>query len=390
MVNDGDSEAISSMGKNERKIYDRSHIHEVFDEMPNNEKPKQEGSVTEYYNTFTTYLDALICSTRNLGFGEWCLVSLFMAGLQPEIKEPLRIFSKKGNSDGAAMDVNPVEEFCTENANGEETECVKSKVLDELCEERVEGKANRHIKSGAIAATPPALSGMEGLKVLSWKRVAKVLKDNHNFEVDQKQMKNHYDYLKTKCTTWLSLRNKTGNIYDESTNTFILLEEDWKLEILKNKNAKSLKTTSLPFPELCAPLFDGTLSTGFKSARPSSKEPRRVVEAHVVVDDEEIEVVNVDSPTPLCSSRDPRPPVKTNKIGKQLLDGIEEEILGVLKVIANKINQPTSESPPKPEPPSVEDCENKLNGLEWDENTRCTKPHLQYFVTQMIIIGNVG
>ena len=50
------------------------------------------------------------------------------------------------------------------------------------------------------------------------------------------------------------------------------------------------------------------------------------------------------------------------------MDGIKEEILGVLKVIANKINEPTSESPPKPKPPSVEDCENKLNGLEWDEN----------------------
>ncbi|GJT88762.1 hypothetical protein Tco_1070479 [Tanacetum coccineum] len=47
---------------------------------------------------------------------------------------------------------------------------------------------------------------------------------------------------------------------------------------------------------------------------------------------------------------------------------VEVEILGVLKVIANKINQPTSKSPPKPEPPSVEDCETKLNGLKWDED----------------------
>ncbi|GJV45309.1 hypothetical protein Tco_1429845 [Tanacetum coccineum] len=91
----------------------------------------------------------------------------------------------------------------------------------------------------------------------------------------------------------------------------------------KNKHVESLKTTSLPFPELCAPLFVGTLSSGVKSHGPSSTEPRRVVEPHMVEDYEHIEV------------------------------------------IANKINQP---GPPLTSPPSVEDCENKLNDLGWDEN----------------------
>ncbi|GJS20389.1 hypothetical protein Tco_0449021 [Tanacetum coccineum] len=50
------------------------------------------------------------------------------------------------------------------------------------------------------------------------------------------------------------------------------------------------------------------------------------------------------------------------------MDEVEEEILGVLKVIVHKINGPSraSESPPKP--PSIEDCESKLNGLGWDES----------------------
>lgn len=108
------------------------------------------------------------------------------------------------------------------------------------------------------------------------------------------------------------------------------------------------------------------MSTDAKSVGHGSTEPRRVVDAHVVEDDEEIEFVNVDSPTPPCSSRAPCLPVKTMKRGKHFMDGVEEEILGVLKLIANKINQPTLKSPPKPEPPSVEDCESKSNGLEWD------------------------
>ncbi|GKB23335.1 Myb/SANT-like domain-containing protein [Tanacetum coccineum] len=124
----------------------------------------------------------------------------------------------------------------------------------------------------------------------------------------------------------------------------------------KNKNVESLKTTSLPFPELCAPLCDGTLSSDVNSHGPSSTEPRRVVEPHTVEDDEHIEVLNVESPTHPCSSHAPRLPIKTKKRGKQLMDGVEEEILGVLKVIANKINQPR---PPLTSPPSVEDCKNK-------------------------------
>ncbi|GJS50993.1 hypothetical protein Tco_0624355 [Tanacetum coccineum] len=132
----------------------------------------------------------------------------------------------------------------------------------------------------------------------------------------------------------------------------------------KNKNVESLKTTSLPFLELCAPLFDGTLSSGLKSHGPSSTELRRVVEPHMVEDNEHIEVVNVESPTHPCSSNAPRLPVKTKK-GKQLMDRVEEEILGFIHVVANKINQP---GPPLTSPPSVEDGENKLNDLGWDEN----------------------
>ncbi|GKD23322.1 Myb/SANT-like domain-containing protein, partial [Tanacetum coccineum] len=74
-----------------------------------------------------------------------------------------------------------------------------------------------------------ALDGREGvsLKVISWKKVAKALKYNHNLEADLKQMRNHFDCIKIKYGAWLSLKNRTGNIFDESTNTFNLTEEEW-------------------------------------------------------------------------------------------------------------------------------------------------------------------
>lgn len=78
-----------------------------------------------------------------------------------------------------------------------------------------------------------ALNGKEGgsLKPISWKKVADTLKDVHNFEVERKQMRNHFDYLKGKYGAWLKLKNKTGNVYDSSTNSFNLTPEQWDLEM---------------------------------------------------------------------------------------------------------------------------------------------------------------
>lgn len=78
-----------------------------------------------------------------------------------------------------------------------------------------------------------AVHGREGssLKMLSWKNVGEVLKKEHNFIADQRQMKNHFDYLKGKFGAWTKLKNKTGNVYDPVSNTFNLSEEEWEIEI---------------------------------------------------------------------------------------------------------------------------------------------------------------
>ncbi|GKB54317.1 hypothetical protein Tco_0905070 [Tanacetum coccineum] len=105
-----------------------------------------------------------------------------------------------------------------------------------------------------------ALDGREGvsLKVLSWRKVAKALQDNHNFETHLKQMRNHFDYMK-----------------------------------LKN-------------------------------------------------------------------------PAKNKRKQRQLVDGAEKEILGVLKIIAGKILK--SQPLPKPKTPTLEDCQSKLKVLGWLED----------------------
>ena len=78
-----------------------------------------------------------------------------------------------------------------------------------------------------------SVNGRDGvsLKMLSWKNVGDTLKKEHNFIADQRQMKNHFDYLKSKFNAWTKLKNKTGNVYDPLTNTFNLTEEEWQIEM---------------------------------------------------------------------------------------------------------------------------------------------------------------
>ncbi|KAI3751494.1 hypothetical protein L2E82_22582 [Cichorium intybus] len=118
-------------------------------------------------------------------------------------------------------------------------------------------------------------NGREGcsLKAVSWKNVGERLKMEHNWIVDQKQMKNRYDYLRSKFGAWLKLKNKTGNVYDPVTNRFTLTEEEWHLEIKSNKNVESLRTAPLPFPDLLSQLFEGAMSTGVDSWGPTSTLP---------------------------------------------------------------------------------------------------------------------
>ncbi|GJW08299.1 hypothetical protein Tco_1570722 [Tanacetum coccineum] len=95
-----------------------------------------------------------------------------------------------------------------------------------------------------------ALDGQEGvsLKVFSWKKVAKVLKDT----ITLKQMINHFDYMKLMYGAWLSLKNRIE-------------------------------------------LFDGTMATCIKTYETRSNENVRVVEPLVVEDLDDTKFPNTSS-----------------------------------------------------------------------------------------------
>ncbi|KAL8102018.1 hypothetical protein AgCh_033791 [Apium graveolens] len=96
----------------------------------------------------------------------------------------------------------------------------------------------------------------------------------HSFKVDQRQMRNRYDYLRNRYAAWCSLKAKTGNHYDPTTNSFNFTEQEWIQHIQANKHVATLRTTSLIFPDLCRSLFDGAAATGVSGWGPSSKKNR--------------------------------------------------------------------------------------------------------------------
>ncbi|GAV84064.1 Myb_DNA-bind_3 domain-containing protein [Cephalotus follicularis] len=61
----------------------------------------------------------------------------------------------------------------------------------------------------------------------SWNKVKKVLEETHNVTFTQRQCKNHYDYLKEKYQVWLPITQKTGNVYDPTTNNINMKNIEW-------------------------------------------------------------------------------------------------------------------------------------------------------------------
>ncbi|KAJ9556578.1 hypothetical protein OSB04_011192 [Centaurea solstitialis] len=202
------------------------------------------------------------------------------------------------------------------------------------------------------------MHGREGtnLKPSSWKNVAETLKNKHNFIVEQKQMKNHYDYLKAKYNTWVRLKNKTGNVYDPTTNTFNFTRKNGNLK-LRCKCVEPLRSTGLLFPDLCVQLFDGVQVTGIESHGPRSSVPNisDPLFYHLSGD---VEVVpnTQQTPTPTSGQEcDSRPKIQ-NKKRKSIQASnsqAEEDISKAVKAIMEKYSN------------DVPACLEKLDEIGW-------------------------
>nr|XP_009779131.1 PREDICTED: uncharacterized protein LOC104228372 [Nicotiana sylvestris] len=214
-----------------------------------------------------------------------------------------------------------------------------------------------------------SLNGRLGssLKADSWNKVKLVLETTHGFSVTQKQMKNHYDYLKEKYQAWLSITKKTGNIYDPVTNTILMYNSEWDEYIKAHPKAKALKISPLPFPDLCTKLFEGSTTTGIHGWSPSCTYPRPVVSSvSTTIDIDTLDSVedlvgnkNDGAPTnyPSQSSvpSERKPLGKKKKSSSSQLE-IDEKMSNALDILIKNNNGP-----------DIGECMEKLDALGWEE-----------------------
>ncbi|GKF92075.1 hypothetical protein Tco_0278794 [Tanacetum coccineum] len=100
------------------------------------------------------------------------------------------------------------------------------------------------------------------------------------------------------------------------------------------------------------------MSTGIRSWGPSSHDPMPRDDPLVIEDDQEIEIVKTSQPISVATQSLSHPQAeKSKKKGKQVMTVVEEEIMGLLKIMAEKHNTP---KPPtkteKVETPTFDDC----------------------------------
>ncbi|KAJ9559088.1 hypothetical protein OSB04_013702 [Centaurea solstitialis] len=252
--------------------------------------------------------------------------------------------------------------------------------MEQICESqkikkvRISWKSENVVKTFLEACIDEVSEfGRKGasLKAFSWKNVAEKLKRNHNFVVDQKQMKNHYDYLKGKYTAWSKLKNKAGNAYDPVTNTFNLSEEEWIIEMKGNKYIESLKSTSLLFPKLCTQLFEEVAIKRVEDGGSSSTRSRSCAEAEPICIEENEDLNETqETSTPNCSShaKDERPTKKTKALKSPNMLTIEEDVSKAIKLIIDRNNGP-----------SFKDCQDKLRSLGWGAKNPLHKMALVIF-----------
>ncbi|KAG5541857.1 hypothetical protein RHGRI_021638 [Rhododendron griersonianum] len=109
------------------------------------------------------------------------------------------------------------------------------------------------------------------LKKESWDRILIALNKEKGLNLTQKQVKNQWDFLKSKYGEWSKIISKTGNGYDLVTNTVNWSTEEWSEYIQANPNAKQFRYTGLQYSNELKALFDGVRATGRFSWGPSKE-----------------------------------------------------------------------------------------------------------------------
>ncbi|XP_075097500.1 uncharacterized protein LOC107808235 [Nicotiana tabacum] len=205
------------------------------------------------------------------------------------------------------------------------------------------------------------------LKPDSWNKVKLALETSHGLRVTQKQMKNHYDYLKEKYQAWLPITKKTGNFYDPATNSIRMSNVEWDEYIKAHPKAKTLKSSPLPFPDLCTRLFEDSSGTEVHGQSPSGTIPGPNM-SYVSTDKD------IDTPDVAEDLLGDKNDGASNNSTSQSSVPVERKSLGIKRKFSlsqlevdEKMSIALEILIKKNSGPDIEECMDKLEGLGWEE-----------------------
>lgn len=107
------------------------------------------------------------------------------------------------------------------------------------------------------------------LNVKSWDIIGSKIKEQKGVILSQRQLKNHWDYLKKKYTIWISLVGKYGDGYDPVTKTVNWTSQQWDDYLKVVPDAEQFRYMGLQHANELKSLFEGIIAIGRDSWGPS-------------------------------------------------------------------------------------------------------------------------
>ncbi|KAK3205327.1 hypothetical protein Dsin_019373 [Dipteronia sinensis] len=198
-------------------------------------------------------------------------------------------------------------------------------------------EANSGFRSGAT------------LKPSAWTRIAEGFEKTIGKRLNQKQLKNGWDYMKRQYQTWTKLTNTTGHGYN-----------------LNHPDAKQFRYKPLPHCEELEQLFDGVLATGIENLSSGMEEIPEIgstsstdsISTHST---SFVRQMEENEETNLNKSNECEDHPKGKKQKRRKFDQTHEEVCKIIEVLE------------KDRGPSVDDCMKILRRLLTYEDP-------QYFV----------
>ncbi|GAB2216785.1 hypothetical protein Droror1_Dr00024564 [Drosera rotundifolia] len=158
-----------------------------------------------------------------------------------------------------------------------------------------------------------------------WRNILESLNKRLGFNIDRKQLKNHWDSTRSKWKAWSKLICTDSMKWDPTTRQFGANEEEWASYIQANPDAALLRYKAFEHTDQLEIIFSGVAGQGEDevSERPTQriKHDKNILITNLSdVEPKDVEPERIE---PLCEAVESRPQNEHPDKGERQLDAVE-------------------------------------------------------------------